>query len=494
MKVLFLQKDIHGRLAVMLLAAILEKEGHQCDVLVGDLERNMVKKALEINPDIIAFTITTGEHLWMNQIGKKLREQFDKFIICGGSHPTFYPEVINEDYLDAICMGEGEGAIVEFVNSIANGKDIIGIRNLIVKKNGELHKNEIRPLIEDLDSLPFANRTIYDKYNIYRDPYNALSGKGVMLTSRGCPFHCAFCLNIVHYKPYVELYGGKVFRRRSALNIIKELRTMKKHNPQLNFISFTDDIFTLPPKTWIFEFLELYKNEINIPYTIQTRVDLLDEEIVKKLKESNCISVIIGVESGNDFLRNTILKKGITKKQILRATSLIKTHHIKLQIFNMLGTPGETLETALETYELNRKIKPTFAWCAFLNPYPGTELYEYAITHNYLDKTLDFKKFGYLYFFTGTPVKIKNKREIYHLLKLFNFGVIFNLPPNVMKFLIKLPFTKLYDLIFGVSYFFGILRIRRAQLLHSLTYIIYSLKIAILNFAKYILKSDRNLY
>jgi len=461
MKILFLQKDVFARLAIMLFSTLLKEQGHQCDVLVDDLEKNLVQKALEINPDIIAFSITTGEYAWMDEIGKQIRQRFKKLLICGGAHPTFYPDIINEEYLDVICVGEGEGAIIDLVKALAKGEEIININNLYVKKDGKIYKNNVRPLVEDLDSNPFPDRKIYDKYAFHRDVRHGVTGKDIIETNRGCPYHCTFCFN----KQYHEIYKGKgkFLRRRSVANVIEELEQMKSILKKRKFILFNDDIFTLPPKTWVNQFLDEYREKINYPFLIQTRADLIDGKLIKKLKDANCFSIKMSIESGNEYVRNTILKKNLTNKQIINAANLIKKHGILLQAFNIIGNPGETLEMALETFEFAKRINPAFATCALLKPYPGTEIYNYAVENGYLRKKVDFDEWSYS-IYTGSQLKMKNRKEIMNLQRLFSFGVFLRLPTKLMRILIKLPFTRLFDLLFGVSYMWGVTKIHKQRL------------------------------
>jgi len=474
---MFLQKDIFGRIGLMSLSAVLKKEGHECDVLVDDLEKNIVQKALKINPDIIAFSITTGEFPWMRGIGTQIRKKFTNLIICGGAHPTFYPEVINEDYLDAICVGEGEEAIKEFVNTLEKEENFTKIQNFYVKKNGKIYKNEVRTLINDLDTIPFPDRKLYDRYSFFRNPKNDFNGKNLVMISRGCPFHCAFCFN----KNYKELYRGKgkVFRRRSVSNVIKEIEIMKERNKYLNFLIFTDDIFTSPPKSWLYKFLEQYKEKIRIPFSIITRADLLDKDIIEKLRQANCYSIKMSLESSSDFIRNKILKKGMTNQQVIKAANLIRKFGLKLQLFNIIGNPGETLDMAIKTFELNKKVRPTYASCYLLNPYPGTEVFDYAQKRNYIDKNFDLKNINYSLHII-TPIKMKNRREIWNLQNIFGFSVYLNLPTFLVRLLIKLPFKKLYELLFGITLMMlGVIKIHRANFINSL-------KVSLLNLSKHV--------
>jgi anaerobic magnesium-protoporphyrin IX monomethyl ester cyclase len=477
MKVLFLQKDIYAKLAVQSLSAVLKKSGYQTDLLIDDLEKSLIDQALKIDPDIIAFSITTGEYPWMCEITDQIRDRYKKLIICGGSHPTFFQEVINDDNLDAICIGEAEEAIIDFVSTLEKGGDITSIPNFIVKKDGKIFKNDIRPLIENLDSIPFCDREIYNKYTLHKSTLNSILFHQVIFTSRGCPNKCTFCFN----EKYNSIYKnkGKIVRRRSVSHVIKELKEMKQKN-NFRFISFEDDAFTLPPKKWVEEFLLEYHAEINIPFKIMTRANLLDEGLIKKFKEANCFSLKIGVEVGNEQLRNSLLKKQIRDEDIINTAELCKKYGIRLQTYNIMGFPGETIDMALETYEINRRIQPDFVWCSLLNPYPGTEIYNYSKDNGFLPELYDNNEIGYSYF-SETPVKMDHKREICNLQKILFVCIFLKLPRSLTKLLIKLPLGFFYRLMFGVGLFIGMIRINKNDFLSSV-------KIAFFNMIKYLYK------
>jgi radical SAM superfamily enzyme YgiQ (UPF0313 family) len=375
--------------------------------------------------------------------------------VCGGAHPTFYPEVINDEYLDIACVGEGEAALAQLAETLERGRDPRGIKNLIVKKDGGVFRNELRPLVDDLDTLPFADRTIYYKYAFFRDQRHAH-----MITSRGCPFQCSFCFNIL----YNEMYRGRgtVIRRRGVGNVIEELKDLKRDNPALRHIFFLDDTFVLSGE-WTSEFLEAYKERIDLPFSCTARASLVTEELIRKMKDARCFSIRLGVESADANLRNNVLKKGITADEILRAATLIKNHGIRLLLYNMVGSPGETLDMALGTFELNRRLRPTYAWCSLLQPYPGTEIFEYAKKGNYLIEGHSFEKMGNSYFMTS-PIKMESPREMRNLQKIFALGVFLNLPARLVRLLIKLPLEKIYGLVFQAAYALGISKMDKISL------------------------------
>ncbi len=450
MKILFLQRDPFIKIGIETLSAVLKNKGHSCDILVDSLEKDMVSEALRINPEIIAFSTTTTEYSWMNEIGRKIRKEFKNLMICGGPHATFYPDVIQEDYLDLICVGEGDRAIADLADALEKKQDITNINNLIIKKEGKTYRNELGPLISDLDSLPFPDRSVYNKYKFFRDQKNK-----TVLTGRGCPYHCTFCFN----KKYNDMYKNKgmIVRKRRSEEVIREIKQLIRENPVTKYISFADDTFVLSG-AWINEFSERYKKEINLPFCCSVRANLINEDLVRNLKKANCWSIKLGIESGNEYFRNSILKKGVTDKQIMESTDMIKKYGIRLLTHNILGVPEETLETAFQTFELNKKIHPTYAWCSLMHPYPGTEIYEYMSNSDYLDKNYDFKEFGNSYFM-DLPIKIANKNEISNFQKIFALGVWLRLPKKLVRALIGFRLGKFYEIIFKLNYAIGISRI-----------------------------------
>ncbi|MDP2943370.1 MAG: cobalamin-dependent protein, partial [Candidatus Omnitrophota bacterium] len=184
----------------MLLTAVLRKEGHRVKVLVDAIEPDIMSKIRKEEPDVIAFSVTSARYSWLKGIASEIKYFSKAKIVVGGPHPTFFPELINEDFVDVICIGEGEVALSELAKRMEAGSDISGIKNLHVKEKGAIHKNEVGNLIADLDSLPYAARDVYDAYPLF-----GMQGTSIMLSGRGCPYRCAFCFN----KKYNELYKGK---------------------------------------------------------------------------------------------------------------------------------------------------------------------------------------------------------------------------------------------------------------------------------------------
>lgn len=458
--VVFLQKDVFAKPAIMALSACVKGAGHSCQVVVADLEKNPVGAVIRLKPDVIAFSTTTSEFPFMRAMGMRLRALCEKaIIICGGAHSTFYPDVIHEPYLDVVCRGEGDVAFVEFLNALDSGSATDTITNLWVKKHGRVVENEVRPLIEDLDRLPFYDREIYTRYDLYTGKGRGILYHQVVMAGRGCPKSCSFCFN----KSYNNLYKGKgpVVRRRSVGNIISELKDLKRSG-QVGFITLDDDSFTLAPRSWLYDFCSAYEKDIGIPFKINSTPAALDEGLLKRMKRAGCFAVKMGLESGNETIRNRMLNKNLSEQSILDAARLLKKHGIRFQTFNMVGCPGENLSMAFETYALNRRIRPDFVWCSLLNPYPGTDIYDLCKKEGLISVDCGFHETGNSYF-TGTPLALPDKRKLINLQKLMNVSVQLNFSERFLRVLVKLPLSEFYSLIFGVGMTWGLIRINKGS-------------------------------
>jgi anaerobic magnesium-protoporphyrin IX monomethyl ester cyclase len=446
LKLLFLQRDsLMVQTGVMSLSAVLKQNGHECDILVENLERDFFGAITESKPDVIGISCTTGLHLWARQTARMIKKKLHVPIAVGGPHPTFYPDSMRDSSIDIICIGEAEHAIAELAEKIDRGDDIASISNLWVRDSrGQVHKNPLRPLIQDLDALPFVDRDLYHKYK----PLRAYEHSPLIITGRGCPYSCSFCFN----KTLREMYSrteGRYVRRRSVMNVINEIRRIQA-TYDLRRILFMDDTFILDSE-WVASFLEAYRQLVAIPFSCLVRADLIDEQIVEALKNAGCFFVRMGIESGNDQLRNQVLNKRITTEQIQNAARLIKKHGIKIATNSILGIPGETVDTALQTLRMNMRIRPDFAWCALMQPYPGTELANYAIKHRYLEDDFSFDDLDHSYFFS-TPMMIRDKTTITNLQKFFSISVAFPFILPAVRCLAKLRPNAIYDALFKSYY------------------------------------------
>lgn len=442
MKILFIIpfKTSDEPLGVMYLSSVLKKAGHQTDLAIIETD-NAVKNALDFSPDIIAFSITTGAQKKSLIINKQIKEKLPSVLsVFGGPHPTFFQEFINNEYVDVCCLGESEQAFVDLVNAFDRGKKkITKIPNLIVKHNNRIFYNKVRPLISNLDSLPFPDRELLLKYKHYRN-----SRVSYFLTSRGCPFNCTYCFNHVYKKMYK---GSNLVRQRSVDNVIAEIKSVKdKHN--LKFVRFVDDNFIISSK-WIDEFAKKYVKEINIPFMCYARPELVNDEIAQKLAKAGCISMAIGVEAGNDHVRCEILNRNISKERIIKSVNVIKKNGISVLLQNMVGIPFTTINEDVETLDLNIACKPDYAWASVYQPYPGTKLGELAISSGLFEGNINEIPFTY---HSRTVLNLPHKTQLEYLHKLFALAARFPFLKRTIIRAINLPQNKFilytYNLIF----------------------------------------------
>lgn len=368
MKVLLVTLTRHDEpLGIMYLSAILKKDGHDVRGVMVEKE-NIFDVVKEFSPDVIGYSAMSCEKTKILEINSKLKEENNFFSIIGGPLATFSQDIIEEDKnIDALCIGEGEEAFPELLTAMRDKKDVTNIKNIHIKVNGKIYKNEIRILPENLDQIPFPDRELFKKYKDGK-MYNIIS-------SRGCPFNCTYC----HNKKYKELYSGKgrIIRERNVNNLIEEMKQIYKDYSPTSFF-FQNDHFYLNLNT-VSEFAEKYKQELNIPFICALRPETLNnEEYIKVLKKANCICVFTGCEAGNEKIRKEILKRNISDGQILKAAELSKKYEIKIVFQNMLGIPTGNFENDLETLQLNMQAKPFYAWASICSPYPGTEIYDTA--------------------------------------------------------------------------------------------------------------------
>ena len=363
------------------IGAVLKKEGFAVEYISLLNERDRVDLYDIIKKDpplLIGFSVTSSQLVHLKQTVSGIRSFCDSFIVCGGPHPTLRPGCLEEvTGINAIVIGEGEYPLLELAKALANDEDYSRIHSLWVNDNGNIIKNEVRPLIEDLDTLPFPD---IDSLMVgQQGRYSGNMSQIRFIFSRGCPFDCSYCCN----KAISDVYpnSGKYFRQRSPMNAIKEIENAEK-KIGFNSIVFDDDCFTLNKK-WFYEFIELYERRFKYHFRCNLRVGTVDEDMMIRLKKAGASFVGIGIEHGNEEFRMNFLRKRITNKQIEDTFSLIRKHGISHADFIMVGFPNETVALFRDTVRLCRKIEARGNISIFY-PYPGTELGELSEKNGWL--------------------------------------------------------------------------------------------------------------
>lgn len=468
MKILFVTKtiDFFVPLGTASISAIARQKGHHVQLVIIDRE-DVLNKIRLWSPDIVAYSSLTGEHKYYLELNKKIKKEFDVFTIMGGPHATFYPECIKNSTLDAICIGEGESAFADLLDSIGTGKDVSSIRNIKTHKNGA---DGIRPLIHDLDSLPFPDRDLFLQNTELGDfPIKTF------MASRGCPYPCTYCFN----HAYRLLYQGKgkTVRKHSVDYVIDEILTIKGKYP-LEFVKFYDDIFVHKVDEWFEEFVRQYKKRVSLPFHCLIRANLATEDMFKLLKETGCYSISMSIEAGDPHFRNELLKRNMSDEDITKAFDLSHRYGIKTFSNGILGLPFSKIEHDIKTVDLTLRCKATFAEFPVFHPYPRTELGNYCIEQGVFNA--DYENFPISYQ-NRSPLNCFTEKEKDIQKNLSELGLLALLFPSlwgiIRNYLIYLPSNKLFFLVY---YFLKVYMIKMK---------IYPFRVRLRNFWKLFEKS-----
>jgi len=357
------------------LSACLKQQGHKVCLfhITEKLPLNQFLDAFKSkysDANVVGFSSTSNVFPYVDEFSIALKKTFPKIVtICGGPQPTLLPkETLESPGLDIICRGEGEFAMLELCQRLESGTDITSIQGLGIKQGQQIYSNPPRSPIQDLDSLPYPDRELFD----YERSVDKIMNHLACMGSRGCAYNCTHCCN----HAFRELYpnGSAYVRFKSPNRLIAEIKQALLQYPEIKLISFDDDILLLK-KNWYSEFLEKYKNEIHKPFTCNTRFELIHNEVLDKLKEAGCHRIHIGLESGNQYIRTEILNRKQTTQMILSTGQIIEQKQMPLSLYNMVGIPYETPAAALDTVKLNARLKACRMQVSIFYPYPATDLY-----------------------------------------------------------------------------------------------------------------------
>jgi radical SAM superfamily enzyme YgiQ (UPF0313 family) len=450
LRVLFVAQEIsYEPQGIMSMSAVLKQGGHDVALAVADIE-DPVAYAVDYQPDIVGYSVMTGSQRGYFEMNLKLREAVNPgrqaagkkplFSVFGGPHPTFFPEMVTEPGVDGICVGEGEGAMLELADALAvrNGTYKTDIPNWWFNMEGEVVKNPPRPLIHELSDLPHPDRElIYDKI-----PHLGASKIKHFISSRGCPYACTYCFNHAYYQIYKREKRGQ---QRSVDDVIAEVKSVRARWP-LEQAIFIDDLFVIY-NDWLEEFADKWPREVGLPFFANVRANLLvkDPYKVELLKRAGCGTVSMGIEAANDRVRVELLKRRMTCEDIIKTGKMVREAGIHITATNILGLPTTTLEDDLDTMRLNAQAQMSYAHAFLFQPYPGTELGQFTEEHELMAGTLD--DIGDVAWDHSILVfeDEDDKRAREHLQRLFALGVEFPRMERLIRRLVGLPHNKLVD-------------------------------------------------
>jgi len=435
---------LHEQLSVMALSASLKNAGHETSLVFfqnDPLNRDrIVREIKKENPDFIAFSFMSCVKEHYVELGRYIKQHIDIPIIIGGPAATFDPDLcnFNDNPFDAVCIGEGDLSIINFVNKYNSSEGSTPLHNFVAKSgNGGYLRGELLGLIDPLDQLPFPDRKIiYDK-----DDFLRTSKIKMFMSGRGCPYQCTYCFN----HKYNSMYRGKgrIIRHKSVDYFLEEISQIRRDYP-LEGIIFEDDIFIID-KEWLTEFAGKYPAKIGLPYMCYVRPNLVTGEIARLLRISGCYSVRVAIECGNEPLRNKILKRNLSDEQILKSCQALHGEGLKVGTINILGLPTETVENMKETLKLNRACSPEHVSANMFMPLPGVDLTFFAIEHGLLDKDFVSPKSSHHASEMKYPEDIK--KFLYPFKALFPLMVQKRGMERIASLLMRLPkpFLKIID-------------------------------------------------
>jgi anaerobic magnesium-protoporphyrin IX monomethyl ester cyclase len=356
---------------------------------------NDLLKLLE-DSDLVGISFVSNYLGQAKFLTKKIKERTNKLVIWGGIHTMAQPDESLE-FADMICLGEGEEALLTLLNKMESGDDFTTTPNFWFKKNGNIIKNEVMPLVEDLDKYPLPIHDLKYEYmgdsgrikriteddlikltamtgdyfgrkNNYYHPY-------IILSSRGCPHHCTFCGNNLWNNLYMG--KGKLIRHRSSRHIINELEHIIKQYPFYDFIEFMDDDFLCNKLNIIREFAALYKAKISLPFRCNFSPDSVTEEKISILSDAGMICVEMGLQTASQRINKDIYHRHFDRNKFISAANIINKHKNICSNYDIIfDNPYETYRDVSDTLRFIAKLPMPFrlSTCS-LTFFPGSELY-----------------------------------------------------------------------------------------------------------------------
>ncbi|MFX0197548.1 MAG: B12-binding domain-containing radical SAM protein [Candidatus Hodarchaeota archaeon] len=388
-------------------------------------EKNAILEFIERDkPDLIGITLMTLNFFRARTLTKIIKERFPSIpIIWGGIHPTFHPEESIE-YADYICVGEGEDATLQLVQMLEKGQVSPNIPNIWMKKNGQIIKNDVRPLIQNLDEYPYPQINLSNTYCLGKDQikpltpelyrrYTRYNGKIYnIIISRGCPFACSYCCNSLYRQLYKN--KGKYVRYRSVDNVIDQLKYIKHELPFVRTINIQDDSFASASHDYLEEFSEKYRAEIGLAFRCRINATTIDEAKIKSLVSANAVALIMGIQA-NNRINKEVFNRISPFDSSLKAAQLLKKYKI-LPEYHLIGrNPYETEEDMVEICRMLTQLPKPFRLQIFwLGLFPHTQLRKKAIDDGIEVNELD----GYTTKYGSYPERFPLLRSIQEMTPL----------------------------------------------------------------------------
>ncbi len=363
-------------LGLAYIAAMSEKRGDQVRILDMDVDTTPLRQIVgEHEPEVIGITANTIQINAAWRVASELKAMTAVPIVLGGPHPTFLPsESVERPEIDIVVRSEGEIAWVDLCTHLESGQSLEEVRGISYQHNGMVLHNPDRPVIADVDSFPLPAYHLFDmsRYTNLQPTLDHIEGGSYsMLTSRGCPYHCTYCSQILPRK----------WRARSPENVVAEWRWLV-NDLGAKEIGVLDDSFNID-RDRVLAICDLIIAEglNHVPWIMINgiRANLVDEGLLGRMREAGCIRTAFGVESGNQRILDTVIDKHLTLDQVQAAFKAAKAVRMETIGFFIIGLPGETEETMEDTIRFACELDPVVANFSMATPFPGTQMYNQVL-------------------------------------------------------------------------------------------------------------------
>jgi len=442
-----------------ILTNYLRISGYEAELFFA-LDKDFLFKLTDFAPNLLGLSLTSGKVDSGVRLADWAKSLFQGlYIVAGGPHPTFVPEIVCNSKIDFVVRGEGEISLVELCKAISQGRTTFeDIPNLAWRDSkNNLHLEKLADPIQDLDTLPFPDwKPYFAKPKLaafYRQGFSTMTG-------RGCPYQCTYCYNY-HLR---NLYGKRrLIRSRSVENVMEEINEAREQYDVLS-IRYDDDDLCMNAE-YLEKFTDASVKHKGLPFSCNAFPSNVNEKNAELLKKAGCFLVSIGLESGDPIIREYVLGRKISDEQILYAARCLYKHGIKVETYSMFGIPGENMEKALATWRLNKKISPSFTPTSIFQPYPGTIVYERLKNADLLAEANE--KFVDSYF-QETVIRDPAMKNLLAIQKLLQALLWLRIPEWLGKAFISLGDNFMYRFIFWGFYFAGQVVSKKLSLKNSI--------------------------
>jgi radical SAM superfamily enzyme YgiQ (UPF0313 family) len=421
--VLFVTRNAFDESPVLAEAsAALRAAGHSTALLIERQERAPWTAASSLGPDLVVVQASVLARRWASLTAARARAALGVPVALVGSFPTFLAERSLEPSADVAIVGDAEDTLVELASRIETGASYADVAGLASRVEGRPARNPARTLRMDLDTLPMPDRELYwSRYPAMRAfPWKRF------LASRGCLFSCAYC-----YQPLLRRAHGEPrgwLRTKSVGRVIEEIRDAARRAP-LTHVHFGDDLFGARAE-WVEELAERFPREVGLRFSCQLAPELASESTVSNLARAGCRALGIGVESGDETHRRSVLNRRASDGVTLAAAHRIRASGIALVTFNLVGSPGESAADVWQTIRFNHRLRTDFARVSLAVGLPGS---------------------GFLDAEPAPPARrraepTEHPREVRNLFHLFVWATAFPWLTPVLQALARLPLGPLGSL------------------------------------------------